>query len=51
MKAKIQLAFPSYDSVVPNSVDQLPWKETEVGEVAGKSKDEDSTKEGAKGKD
>ena len=49
VKAKIQLAFPSYDSVVPNSVDQLPWKETEVGEVARKSKDKDSTKEGAKG--
>ena len=51
VKAKIQLAFPSYDTVVPNSVDQLPWKETEVGEVARKSKDKDSTKEGAKGKD
>ena len=51
VKAKIQLAFPSYDTVVPNSVDQLPWKETEVGEVARKSKDKDNTKEGAKGKD
>ena len=51
VKATIQLVYPSYDTVVPNSVDQLPWKEEELVEVPGKNKDEDSSKEGAKGKD
>ena len=49
VKATIQLVYPSYDTVVPNSVDQLPWKEEEVVEVPGKNKD--SSKKGAKGKD
>ena len=51
VKATIQLVYPSYDTVVPNSVDQLPWKEEELVEVPRKKKDEDSSKEGAKGKD
>ena len=38
-------------TVVPNSVDQLPWKEEELVEVPRKYEDEDSSKEGAKGKD
>ena len=49
VKATIQLVYPSYDTVVPNSVYQLPWKEEEVVEVPGKNKD--SSKKGAKGKD
>ena len=51
VKATIQLVYPSYDTVVPNSLDQVPWKEEELVEVPGKNKDEDSSKEGAKGKD
>ena len=51
VKATIQLVYPSYDTVVPNSVDQLPWKEEELVEVPRKYEDEDSSKEGAKGKD
>ena len=51
VKATIQLVYPSYDTVVPNSVYQLPWKEEKVVEVPGKNKDEDSSREGAKGKD
>ena len=51
VKATIQLVYPSYDTVVPNSVDQLPWKEEELVEVPRKNEDEDSSKEGAKGKD
>ena len=39
------------NTVVPNSVDQLPWKEEELVEVPRKNEDEDSSKEGAKGKD
>ena len=50
VKATIQLVYPSYDTVVPNSVDQLPWKEEELVEVPRKNEDEDSSKEGAKGK-
>ena len=30
VKATIQLVYPSYDTVVPNSVYQLPWKEEEL---------------------
>ena len=51
VKATIQLVYPSYDTVVPNSVDQLPWKEEELVEVPRKNKDKDSSKEEAKGKD
>ena len=51
VKATIQLVYFSYKTVVPNSVDQLPWKEEELVEVPRKNEDEDSSKEGAKGKD